>query len=265
MVDIHHHLLAGLDDGAHDFETSFEMAQMAVAEGITHVVCTPHANHHFEFDPAINRQKADELQVRLDAEGIPLTLGLGCDFHLSFDNIESALRDYIPYSINGLGYLLVELPDFGLAKGLSETYYELRVAGATPILTHPERNQTLQADPKRMEDWLRGGLLVQVTADSVLGKMGKRAEQLAHKFLANRWVHFLATDAHSLRGRPPRMREAHAIVANRYGQTYADLICTANPTAVFNGTPLPTQEEPLNLYEQDSDTKPTWWRRLLEK
>jgi protein-tyrosine phosphatase len=240
------------------------MARMAAAEGITHVVCTPHANGEYEFNPAINRSKMEELQARIDAEGIPLTLGLGCDFHLSSGNIEAALKDHTPYSINGLGYLLVELPNFGLPKGLTETYYELRLAHATPILTHPERNQTLQEDFSRMQEWLRGGLLVQVTADSVLGKMGKRAEELAHKFLANRWVHFLATDAHSLRGRPPRIREAHEIVANKYGQSYADLICTANPTAVFNGTTLPPQEEPLNLYE-NTDANSSWWSRLWAK
>lgn len=263
MVDIHHHLLAGLDDGAKDFETSVEMARLAAAEGITHVVCTPHANGVYEFDPATNRQKMQKLQAALAVAKIPLTLGLGCDFHLSYDNVASALKDHTPYSINGLGYLLVELPDFGLPKGLTETFYELRVAGATPILTHPERNQTLQADHTRIKDWLRGGMLVQVTADSVLGKMGKRAEQLAHLFLANRWVHFLATDAHSLRGRPPRMSEAREIVASKYGAAYADMICTANPSAVFSGAPLPPQQDPLHLYDEDAGTKSNWWGRLL--
>jgi protein-tyrosine phosphatase len=264
MVDIHHHLLFGLDDGAKDIETSIEMARMAANEGITHVVCTPHANGEYEFNPEVNQQKIADLRERLAAERIPLTLGLGCDFHLSYDNIQSALKDPVRYSINGLGYLLVELPDFGLPKGLTETYYELQLAKSTPILTHPERNQTLQADSRRMIGWLRGGLLVQVTADSVLGKMGKRAEQMAHKFLENRWVNFLATDAHSLRGRPPRMREAHAIVARKYGQSYADLICIENPTAVFNGQPLPPQEEPLHLYE-DMEAKSSWWSRLWDK
>jgi protein-tyrosine phosphatase len=264
MVDIHHHLLSGLDDGARDFETSIGMARMAADEGITHVVCTPHANGEYEFHPDVNRRLMKELQSALTAENIPLTLGLGCDFHLSFDNIEAALKDHSPYSINGKGYLLVELPDFGLPKGLTETYYELRLAHARPILTHPERNQTLQADYSRIKGWLRGGLLVQVTADSVLGRMGKRAEQIAHKFLANRWVHFLATDAHSLRGRPPRMREAYSLVAKKYGQSYADLICTANPAAIFRGEPLPPQEEPLYLYEDD-ETISNWWSRLFGK
>ena len=264
MVDIHHHLLFGVDDGSKDIETSIEMARAAIAEGITHVVCTPHANSHFEFNRDLNRQKLDELRARLAAEHIPLTLGLGCDFHLSYDNIQSALRDPARYSINGLGYLLVELPDYGLPNGLTETYYELQLAKSIPILTHPERNQTLQADFKRMINWLRGGLLVQVTADSILGRWGKKAEQLANHFLENRWVHFLATDAHSMRSRPPRMREAYTIVAKRYGQSYADLLCVANPSAVFNGSPLPPQEEPLHLYE-DMEAKSSWWNRLWDK
>lgn len=264
MVDIHHHLLFGLDDGARDLETSIGMARMAADEGITHVVCTPHANGRYDFNPEINRQKIAILREQLAATSVPLTLGLGCDFHLSYDNIQAAFKYPARYSINGLGYLLVELPDFNLPNGLTETFYELQVAKQRPILTHPERNQTLQADYKRMVGWLRGGLLVQVTADSILGKWGKRAEQLAHTFLENRWVNFLATDAHSLRRRPPRMRKAHALVAKRYGQSYADLICIANPAAAFHGAPLPPQEQPLHLYG-DIEAKSRWWSRLWEK
>ena len=108
------------------------------------------------------------------------------------------------FSINGLGYLLVELPDYGLPPGLTETFYQLRLAGLTPILTHPERNPTLQRSQQRMVDWLRGGLLVQVTADSVTGHKGKQAQRMAHELLENRWVHFLATDAHNTTSRPPK-------------------------------------------------------------
>lgn len=264
MVDIHHHLLFGLDDGSRDLETSIGMARMASDEGITHVVCTPHANDQYGFHPEVNEEKLATLREQIAANNIRLTLGLGCDFHLSYDNIQAALKDPARYSINGLGYLLVELPDFGLPNGLTETYYELQLAKSMPILTHPERNQTLQKNYSRMVSWLRGGLLVQVTADSILGKWGKRAEQLAHKFLENRWVHFVATDAHSMRSRPPRMKEAHSIVAKRYGQSYADLICIANPTAAFNGAPLPAQEEPLHLYE-DVKAKSSWWGRLWQQ
>ncbi len=264
MVDLHHHLLFGLDDGARDLETSLTMARMAAEDGITHVVCTPHANAKYEFNPELNQQKINTLREQIAANGIALTLGMGCDLHLSYDNIQAALKDPSRYSINGLGYLLVELPDFSLPTGLTETFYQLRIAKMTPILTHPERNQTLQSDYSRMVPWLQGGLLVQLTADSVLGRWGKKAEQLAHNFLENRWVNFLATDAHSTRSRPPRMREAHAIVAKRHGQEYADLICVANPRAAFDGTPMPPQQAMLRLY-QDLETKSDWWSRLWKQ
>jgi protein-tyrosine phosphatase len=263
MIDIHHHLLWGLDDGASSRETSVAMARIASEEGITHVVCSPHANGQYAYQPQVNADKIAELQRTLDEERIPLKLGHGSDFHLSYENIQEAKSDPARFSINGLGYLLVEVPDYGLPRGLTEVFYELQLVGLIPILTHPERNPTLQADKLRMVDWLRGGVLVQVTAGSVLGHMGKHAERAAHELLANRWVHFLATDAHNTSSRPPRMREAMEVVAKKYGQEYAHLLCVSNPLAAFTGKPLPPQPEPLNLY-QDSEEK-SWWQRLLRR
>ena len=260
MVDIHHHLLPGLDDGAKDLETSVAMAKLAVADGITHIVCTPHANGHFAFDPEVNRAKTHELRARLAEENIPLTLGSGCDFHLSFDNVKRAQREPARYSINGLGYLLVEVPDYGLPPGLTETFYELQLGGLTPILTHPERNPTLQKEPERMKEWLRGGLLIQVTADSLTGHKGKQAQRMALKLVEDRWVHFLATDAHNTTSRPPRMREAHDLVATKFGASYAHALCLTNPTAVFLGKQFEVAEEPHGLYDEVKE--PNWWQRV---
>jgi len=260
MVDIHHHLLFGLDDGSNSIDTSVAMAKMAVADGITHVVCTPHANGVYEYSPRVNAAKTDELRARLAAEGIALTLGSGCDFHLSFDNVTRAKADPARFSINGLGYLLVEVPDYGLPPGLTETFYELQLAGLTPILTHPERNPTLQNDPTRLADWLRGGVLIQVTADSLTGHKGKHAQRMAHDLLEKRWVHFLATDAHNTTSRPPRMREAHDLVATKFGASYAHCICVIHPLAVFLGKSFDVAEEPRGLF---GDVKePNWWQRV---
>jgi len=263
MVDIHHHLLPGLDDGSNSFETSVAMAKLAVAEGITHVVCTPHANSRFAFDPGVNAAKTDELRARLAAESIALKLGSGCDFHLSFDNVRAARADPARFSINGLGYLLVEVPDYGLPPGLTETFYELQLAGLTPILTHPERNPTILAEPDRLRDWLRGGVLIQVTADSLTGHKGKPAARMAQDLLEQRWVHFLATDAHNTITRPPRLREAHDMVANKYGSSYARSLCVTNPLAVFLGRQFELEEEPRGLYEEAE--QPGWWERMTTR
>ena len=192
---------------------------------------------HWAFDPAAVEERLSTLQAALAAESIALTLASGCDFHLSYDNIQDAVAHPTRYTINRKSYLLVELPDHGLSPNLGETFYELQLAGMTPMLTHPERNHTLQKDPARLADWMRSGLLIQITTSSVLGQMGKTAERVAHKLLADRWVHFMATDAHNLTTRPPRMREARDLVAKRYGDAYAQLLCNDNPLAAFEGRP----------------------------
>jgi len=261
MIDIHHHLLWGLDDGATSVEVSVEMARIAVADGITHVICSPHANGQYTYDPQVIAEKISELRRRLDNEKIALKLGHGCDFHMSYENIQEARSDPSRFSINGHGYLLVEVPDYGLPRGLTEIFYQLQLAGLTPILTHPERNPTLQNDRSRVTEWLQRGVLIQVTAGSVLGRMGRHAERMAHELLAKRWVHFLATDAHNTTSRVPKMREAFELVATKYGSDYAHLLCVSNPLAVFNGKPMPPQLEPLNLYE-DSNEK-SWWQKLM--
>jgi protein-tyrosine phosphatase len=262
MVDIHHHLLPGLDDGSDSIDTSVAMAKIASDDGITHIVCTPHANGQYRFDPRVNAAKLADLQQRLAAENVPITLGLGCDFHLSYDNVTHAKSDPARFSINGLGYLLVEPPDYGIPPGLTETLYELQLAGLTPILTHPERNPTLQAEPERMIPWLRGGLLIQVTADSLTGHKGRKAERMAHELLEKRWVHFLATDAHNTSSRPPRMREAHDLVATRYGVSYAHALCVTNPLAVFLGKQFVVEEDPHDLF--DDENQPGLWSRVKE-
>jgi protein-tyrosine phosphatase len=261
MIDIHHHLLWGMDDGASTLEASIAMAKMAAADGITHIVCSPHSNGSYNYDPPIIDAKIVELQERLDRDSVGVKLGRGCDFHMSYENIQEAKVDPTKFSINGLGYLLVEVPDYGLPRGLTEIFYQLQLAGLTPILTHPERNPTLQNDKDRIAEWLQRGVLVQVTAGSVLGRMGKHAERMAHELLENRWVHFLATDAHNTTSRAPKMREAMELVATKYGPDYAHLLCISNPLAVFMGKPMPPQLEPLNLYA-DMQEK-SWWRRLL--
>jgi protein-tyrosine phosphatase len=263
MIDIHHHLLWDQDDGATSLDLSIEMARMAAADGITHIACTPHANGHYAYIPEIISSKIAELEQLLKKEGVDIKLGRGCDFHMSYDNIQQARVEPSRFSLNGGAYLLVEIPDYAIPRGLGETFYQMQLDGVTPILTHPERNATLQKEPQRMVEWLRGGVLVQITANSITGRMGKTAERMAQDLLSKRWVHFIATDAHNTSSRPPKMREAHDLVADKYGPEYARLLCVSNPLAAFLNKPMPPQLEPLDLYE-NLEPK-TWWQRLLNR
>ena len=269
MVDLHHHLLPGLDDGAPDLATSLKMARMAADDGITHVVCTPHASGRYHFDPQRNQELLAELRQVVSDGGIRLILGSGCDFHLSYDNVRDALENPRRYTINGGEYLLIELPDYGLPPTLEETFYSLRLGGMTPILTHPERNPSLQQDVSRLKSWIRDGMLTQVTAASVTGLMGRKAQKLAERLLADRWVHFIATDAHNIGSRPPQMRAACDAIAGRYGEQYAQRLCTENPQAVFDNRHLPPQEPAQKIFESadgelhdEDDEKP---RGLLRR
>ncbi|MHB1023287.1 MAG: tyrosine-protein phosphatase [Acidobacteriaceae bacterium] len=260
MIDIHHHLLFGLDDGPETIEGSLAMAEMAISEGITHIACTPHANYHWNFDPAVNAARTEELRSRL---GGRVTLGSGCDFHMSYDNVADAIANPTKYTLNGKSYLLIELPDFALPPNLSETYYELRLAGMTPILTHPERNPTLQKQPEKIAEWLRGGMIVQITAGSLTGRFGKLAERMAHKLLEDGWVHFIATDAHNTESRPPQIKEVMAMVAKRYGAETAERLCISNPRVAFEGLAWPEQPEPKGVFVDDLDGQKNWWQKLV--
>jgi protein-tyrosine phosphatase len=240
MIDIHNHILHGLDDGAQDFETSVKMARAAIENGITHVVCTPHCNDHHPFDPGVNRERVAALQ---DAVGSELILGLGCDFHLSFDNIEDHFRNPGKYTINNKQYLLVEFQESFIPHQLTDVLYRMIAGGVVPIITHPERNDTLSAHPERMTDWLDAGCLIQLTAASIVGRWGKPIEAVSRRFLADNWVHIVASDAHNLSSRTFLMREAHARLVELLDEETADRLCIRNPRAVFYGDPMPDQPE----------------------
>jgi protein-tyrosine phosphatase len=259
MFDIHYHLLFGIDDGPKTLEDSLRMAEVSIAEGVTHIVCTPHANYRYAFQPELNRKQLAILNEHL---GSRITLGLGCDLHLSYDNIEDTLSNPAKYTINGKRYLLVEFPDLVIPPSLSEWLYRFNAIGITPIITHPERNPRLVEDPSRMAVWMRSGCLVQVTAGSLAGRFGKRAAAMCDLLIKKNWVHFIASDAHSLNGRPPAMQEAWKIVKSRFGEETADRLCLHNPRAAFLGEDLPPQPEPIGLNE-DWEPKQGFFRRLF--
>lgn len=262
MIDIHHHLLHGVDDGPQDLETSIAMVRMAVENGTTHIVATPHADLRFSYDRAAHEERLQKFREALPADlASRITLGLGCDFHLTYDNIQAAKKDPAYYSINGKGYLMVELPDEGISRNTAEVLYELRVAGMTPVLTHPERNLTIQRNLNMLKPWLEGGLLVQVTAGALTGVFSDKAKKTALDLMDRNWVHFISSDAHSTGRRNPQLNEAYQFVKHTYGEVIAKRLLIDNPLAAFEGRPLGPQPEPLGLYEE-LEPKP-WWQRLF--
>ncbi|HXW16786.1 MAG TPA: CpsB/CapC family capsule biosynthesis tyrosine phosphatase [Candidatus Acidoferrales bacterium] len=240
MVDIHCHILHSLDDGADSLETSIQMAESAIADGITHIIATPHANSTYPFDPDAIRQRRDELQGHFDGK---LVLATGCDFHLSFENIEDLRLNPLKYTLNQKNYLLVEFNDFSIPQAMDQTLHHLQLYGATPIVTHPERNPLIRSNPERLYRWIRQGCYVQVTAQSLLGRFGSQAQLLAEMWLEEGIIHFIASDAHNLTSRQLKLKEAYDKVAEEKGEKVARSLFEENPRAAFDGQPLPYRPE----------------------
>jgi protein-tyrosine phosphatase len=242
MVDIHCHLLPGLDDGPDTLEESLEMAEGAIADGITHIVATPHANSRYPFVPDLVQRRRDEIAGHT---GDRLSLATGCDFHMSFENLQDAYAHPTKYTLNHKSYLLVEFADFGIPASVDDALHQLQLHGMDPIVTHPERNGLIASQPARLEKWVERGCYVQVTAGSLLGRFGPTAKRAAENWIEQGLVHFVATDAHNTRSRPLRLSEARAAVAARWGQDIAAALFFDNPLAAIEGRGLPWVPEPV--------------------
>ena len=236
MIDIHCHILPGLDDGPDSFEMSCQMAEMAVADGVTHIIGTPHASQDHPFIPNLVKQRRDELQSLFEGR---LVLATGCDFHLSFENLQEIQTAPDRFTLNQKNYLLVEFADFSIPPSLDQALHEMQLAGIQPIITHPERNPLIRAQPERLFRWLRQGCYVQVTAQSLSGRFGRAAQEVAEEWLDAGAVHFLASDAHNVTSRPLRLKEAFDELAKARGEDVARALLIENPLAAFEGKPLP--------------------------
>jgi len=236
MVDIHCHILPNVDDGPSSWETCVRMCEIARADGIEHIVATPHANDEFDYD---RKKLAGLLRELSESVGGNPKLTLGCDFHLSYENLVEVMKDRSQYTIGDTQYLLVELSDFSVPPSVSDTLQRLLAAGMVPIITHPERNPVLQRSPKRVVEWAEQGSLVQITANSLTGRWGKQALKTAEWLMKQNVVHVLASDAHGLDSRPPILSGARKAAEGNVGKSASLALVQENPQAIVNGQPIP--------------------------
>lgn len=250
MIDIHAHLLPGIDDGPASLEEAAAMCRAAAADGCTALVATPHQRHALWWngDPA----RLEELRAAVAAEaGGGVELHLGAEVRIGEGLVESLER--WPHggatSLAGSRYLLLEFSRSHPYPDPGGLVHELAVAGWRPVLAHPEEIEWLADDLPTIEHLVSLGAALQVTGASLTGAYGRRMLERAQGLLDHGLVHFLASDAHDLEMRPPGLAAAAREVARRWGEDVAELLTVTNPRAILDDRPLPALDEALSAAE----------------
>lgn len=263
MIDLHCHILPGLDDGPPRIEESLEMCRIAVEDGIRTVVATPHMlNGMFRVERRDVLAGVEALSVALRDASIPLRILPGADVHLD-QSVPGCMDRGEIVTVADLGrHLLLELPQDIVPEGTGELLFQIQLRGATPIITHPERNIAIQQNPTILQGLVRAGSLTQITAGSLTGTFGNRVRDSALKMLRSGIAHLVSTDAHNTGRRSPRLSDARRIVEEVAGREEGDRIFVERPGRILAGA-----------YVEAPDPRPDeggarrgnrgFWRRLF--
>ena len=236
MVDIHSHILPEVDDGPKSWDVCVAMCRAAAADGITHMVASPHANDRYHYDREYMQGLVAHLQ---ELVGDRPKITLGCDFHLSYENLQDAFANPSRYVIGKTHYLLVEFSNYGVPQNTTDSFHKLGDRGITVVITHPERNPILRENLQRVVEWAEQGCIIQMTGSALTGFWGERTRRAAEWLLESQAVHVLATDAHDLEKRIPILSTSRGAAAQIVGDEVAEALVTDNPSAIVNDQPLP--------------------------
>lgn len=235
MIDLHCHILPGVDDGSPDMETSLGLAQVAVEQGITHMLLTPH-----HMDGEYVNHKADVMaktkafQKALDQNQIKLTVFPGQEVHITGELIQAIDQDDILFADESNRYLIVELPHNEVPEYTSKMLFALQARGITPVLVHPERNQGFMQNPDQLYDFVSQGCLTQVTASSYVGVFGKHVQKFTEQIIDAGLGFVFASDAHNFKGRNFKMDQAFEKLEKSKGERFAE-IYKENAKSIING------------------------------
>ena len=255
MYDLHAHILPGIDDGARVPDETVDMARVAAEDGTKVILATPHRKDVTDSSSVAHiRELTEQMNVRIKAEGIDLTLLLGMENHLDLE----LPRDYSSGSalpINGSRYILVEMPFFGRPNYIESVLLDLQVNGLTPVLAHPDRIEAFQRDPDFLADLVERGMLTQLTGGSVVGHFGGRVKKFTETLLRRGLGHIMASDTHFPDGpRSPRLRHCVDAAAKLVGPDRARAMVVDTPRAILED--LEVVVEPPG----PAGRRPRWWR-----
>lgn len=236
MIDIHSHILPGIDDGVKTDDDAVEFARVAEADGITTIVATPHCKEGFYFnDRAKVLQEVETLRVRLAAEGIAIRLEPGAEVHICPDLVQRVSDGRAPTLANNGRTLLLELSLNQYPVELENLVFELKLAGLEVVFAHPERIRFFQDDLSRYEAVVHQGAVGQINSGSLLGVFGTEVADVAEEMMAKGLIHVLATDAHNTRGRPPLLGDALQTAIEWVGEARAMAMVKDAPRALIEG------------------------------
>jgi len=223
MIDIHSHILPGIDDGAKTFEDSLEMAKLAVEEGIHTIIATPHHKNSKYMNPKQELlPRVEELNKQLQTANIRLKVLPGQETAINGDLLDDYLNgDILP--LNQTQYVFVELPSNHVPRYTKQMLFDLQLKGLIPIIVHPERNQEIHERPEKLYEFVEKGALAQLTAGSLCGRFGKKIKSFSEQLIEANLVHFIASDAHNITSRAFHMGQAFDIVRSKYGSDYEDM------------------------------------------
>ena len=209
LVDVHNHILPGLDDGPLDEELALSLARNAVDNGITHNIATPHhQNGKYLNHKTVVQECVKYFNQKLIFHDIPIKVLPGMEIHM-FDNILQEIEENLLTLADSKKYLLIELPNSHIPHFTKEIFYELQLKGYIPIIAHAERNIEFRSNPDKMFEIIKKGALMQVTASSILGLNGRKLQKHSLKMCKNKLVHFIASDAHHHEKRPFLLSDAY--------------------------------------------------------
>lgn len=247
MIDLHCHILPGLDDGARDLDQAVEMARIAHEDGIEIIVGTPHLfNGSFAYDDlGVFEEKRELLERALTAGDVPLKVLSGAEVHITHDLVASVRRHRERLVLAGGSYIFIEFPHDHVFQGVKDLFFELMSERVTPIIAHPERNMAFARFPKQLYDLVEMGALAQVNGGSLLGHYGPDSEAAALRFLELGLVHFLSSDGHNIHSKPPRLAAAAERAAVVVGRDKASALVRDNPRAVIEDREIPFHPDPV--------------------
>jgi protein-tyrosine phosphatase len=256
MIDLHSHMLPNLDDGAKDWEQSLAMARIAVDDGITDVVCTPHwVSGRYENTRPLILDKLAECKKMLASAKIELRIHPGAELRLDITLPERIKAGELLTLNDGGKYALIELPDGSLPDHLDEFFWGLEMGRIKPILSHVERNSVIRQEPARLYRWVERGYLAQMTAASLVGSHTEEIREFAFHLLEHRLVHMLVSDSHGLHKRSPKLSEGLAAATEVIGVKAAQRMVYDIPAQVLRGEsvnipePIPLKKKKKSFFD----------------